>query len=119
MKKRLRKKKHLGEFAVRGVSLRVRFASDFDEAAFDGFIDDFIDWIEAKGFLFGGGGSHQSGWDGVIDPGPRLLGIPPDTLEALEAWLGAREQVSGFEISEPWDLWHGRDPFDDGSPQGS
>ncbi len=114
MKKRLRKKKFLGEFAVRGVSLRVRFADGLDGAAFDKFIDDFIDWIEAKGLLFGGGGSHQSGWEGVIDPGPRLREIPQAALADLESWLGARELVSGFEISPPWDIWHGRDPFDAG-----
>jgi uncharacterized protein YggL (DUF469 family) len=112
MRKRLRKKKHLGEFAVRGVSLRVRFDDGFDDAGFESFIDDFIDWIEAKGLQFGGGGSHQSGFEGTIDPSPQSREILPSTLLDLEAWLGAREQVCGFEISPPWDLWHGRDPFD-------
>ena len=115
MKKRLRKKKHLGEFAVRGVSLRVSFADGLNADAFDRFIDDFIGWIEAKGLLFGGGGSHQSGWEGVIDPSSKALEVPPDILLDLQSWLGGREQVSGFEISPPWDLWHGRDPFDSGT----
>ena len=112
MKKRLRKKKHLGEFAVRGVSLRVRFVDGFDEAAFDRFIDDFIDWIETKDLQFGGGGSYQSAWEGVIDPSPQWLKIPSDVIADLESWLRASGQVSGFEISPLWDLYYGRDPFD-------
>ena len=112
MKKRLRKKKHLGEFAVLGVSLNVHFIEGFDETAFQQFIDDFIDWIEAKDLQFGGGGSRNTEWSGVIDPGTQLRQIPSDALADLESWLRAREQVSDFKISPPWDLYHGRDPFD-------
>jgi uncharacterized protein YggL (DUF469 family) len=54
MKKRLRKKKRVGEFKVYGVPIAVKLAAGTD---FDSFLDAFIlDAIESNGcYVFGGG----------------------------------------------------------------
>lgn len=113
MKKRLRKKLHLREFAVHGVSLKVSFVSNLTEDAFGVFVDQFIEEaIESNGLLFGGGGSCAAGWNGGIDPGSGERTISLPLLDAVREWLAARADVLDFQISEPWDIWHGRNPFD-------
>lgn len=69
MKKRLRKKLRLREFAGHGVSLNVSFEGNLTNDAFGVFVDEFIEGaIKSNGLLFGGGGSCTAGWNGVIDP---------------------------------------------------
>ena len=112
MKKRLRKKLHKGEFAVFGVSLKVSFSLNLSEAVFDQFIDDFIEHaIEARGLSFGGGGSRDKGWAGVIQPRKFETIIREDDLVWLRAWLVKQAVVESFELSKPWDIWYGENPF--------
>jgi uncharacterized protein YggL (DUF469 family) len=54
MRKRLRKKKHVGEFQELGVELEMTLRAGVD---FDEFLDAFLcDAVEANGLAFGGGG---------------------------------------------------------------
>jgi uncharacterized protein YggL (DUF469 family) len=56
MRKRLRKKKHVGEFREYGVEFAATVKPGVD---FDAFCDDFIDeCIESRGLAFGGGGGE-------------------------------------------------------------
>lgn len=113
MKKRLRKKLRLREFSVHGVSLKLSLVANLTKEAFDVFVDEFIEEaIESNGLLFGGGGSCATGWNGVIDPGSGGNAISVPSLYAVREWLAARAEVRDFQISEPWDLWHGKNPFD-------
>jgi hypothetical protein len=115
MKKRLRKKRHMGEFAVYGVSIRVSLTPGIADDGFEAFIDAFLaEAIEANGLWFGGGGSPATDWSGVIDPGTSVRGIPAPVLDAVRSWMADRTEIVSVEISKPWDIWHGRDPFDDG-----
>ena len=60
MKKRLRRKKHVGEFRQTGFSVECRLRPGLSPGEFDQFMDDFIDHcVEAHGLLFGGGGSPE------------------------------------------------------------
>lgn len=112
MKKRLRKKRHLKEFAVRGVSLKSTFTSDITEEAFSAFIDDFIsEGIEKLHLQFGGGGARDEGWNGVLEPEPPQRAIPAEKLEAIRQWLASRKELASYELSDPWDIWYGRDPY--------
>lgn len=56
MKKRLRKKKHKGEFAVFGRQIVVRRSSSNDPQA---FLDRFIEIVEANGCVCGGSSSPE------------------------------------------------------------
>lgn len=113
MKKRLRRKLHQGEFATHGVSLRVSFACRLEATDFDRFTDDFIAYaIEARGLWFGGGGHPAKGWNGVIEPRTGDTAIGDEDLQHVRAWLRERSEVSSLEISGPFDLWNGEDPFE-------
>jgi uncharacterized protein YggL (DUF469 family) len=103
MKKRLRKKKHLGEFAGWGRELIIErnTAEGFDE-----FMDSFItDAIEANGCYCGGGGKDDH-LEFVIELG-RLCDHPDERMERIKQWLDARPDVQSCKVGDLFDLWHG------------
>jgi uncharacterized protein YggL (DUF469 family) len=105
MKKRLRKKKHLGEFVEWGVPVVIVRKQRDD---FDRFLDDFIQQaIEGNGCYFGGGGKEDR-LEGVIELGKTCDG-PQERLKEIMSWLEAREDVRNYVIGKVVDLWHG--PF--------
>jgi uncharacterized protein YggL (DUF469 family) len=102
MKKRLRKKKHRGEFSEWGRQLVItRNRKD----QFDEFIDAFIDIIEANDCYCGGGGKEDS-LDVIVE-----LGVPADDRDArmksIESWLKSRPDVQSWRVGEEFDLWYG------------
>lgn len=103
MKKRLRKKKHYGEFTEWGRQLIVT-RNQKDE--FDEFLEDFIvQAIEAAGCYCGGGGSNDR-LDVVVELG-RRSGDPDARLKKITAWLDARPDVQRWRVGEEFDVWHG------------
>ena len=111
MKRRLRKKRNAGEFAIMGVSLRFKLSADSSGDALNQCIDEFIDGpIESQSLQFGGGGADE--WSGVVEPGDPARSIPDAALDELQRWLSERPEVVSFEVSEAWDLNHGVNPFE-------
>ncbi len=102
MKKRLRKKRHLGEFIEWGRQIIVtRSARD----GFDEFMDSFVvEAIEANGCYCGGGGNGDT-LDMVIELG-RRSDDPDMRLNKITAWLDARSDVQSYKVSEEFDVWH-------------
>lgn len=103
MKKRLRKKKHVGEFTVFGVPLAIRLVEGTD---FVSFLDQFLEEaIEANGCYLGGGGKKDR-LSGIIE-----LGVKMDQLEQRLAkvshWLDGNANVENHLIGEIDDLWYG------------
>ena len=103
MKKRLRKKRHCGEFAEWGRQLVItRNRKD----GFAEFLDAFIEEaIEASGCYCGGGGKEDK-LDVIVELGPRSA-EPDAKLGRIIAWLEARGDVDGYTIGEEFDIWHG------------
>jgi len=103
MKKRLRKKKHHGEFTEWGRQLIVtRNRKD----KFDEFLDDFIvQAIEAAGCYCGGGGSDD-GLDVIVELGCRS-DDPDARLKKITAWLDERLDVESWRVGEEFNVWHG------------
>jgi len=103
MKKRLRKKQHLGEFTEWGRQLViVRNRKD----GFDEFLDAFIEEaIELNGCYCGGGGKEDK-LDVVVELGPRS-DDPDDKLNKITAWVDARPDVERWKVGEEFDIWHG------------
>lgn len=60
MRRRLRKKKRLGEFVELGFLVRVEFVPAVDDPGFDAYLDRWIDAVEARRLLVGGGGSRKA-----------------------------------------------------------
>lgn len=103
MNKRLRKKKHIGEFTECGRQLVImRNRKD----GFDEFLDAFIEKaIEANGCYCGGGGKEDK-LDVIVELG-RRLDDPAARMKAITAWLDARPDVQRWVTGEEFDLWHG------------
>jgi uncharacterized protein len=103
MRKRLRKKKHVGEFAEWGRQI-VIFRDCKD--GLDEFLDAFIDEaIEANGCYCGGGGNAEK-LSFVIELG-RRSDNPDARFKKIGEWLGTRTDVQSWKAGEETDLWHG------------
>ena len=102
MKKRMRKKKHVGEFTEWGRQILVyRNCSD----NFDKFLDAFIEEaVEANDCRCGGGGSENM-LDIVVELG--LQERCEERLQRIISWLQSRTDVESWKIGEKFDLWHG------------
>jgi len=105
-KKRLRKKKHTGEFAEWGRQLVIlRNKKD----GFDDFFDAFIEEaIESNGCFCGGGGKEDI-LDVVVELGPRS-GDTDAKMMKVTAWLDAREDVKRWRIGPEFDVWYSERP---------
>lgn len=113
MRKRLRKKRHLGEFRQFGFSLNCRLREGISILEFNQFADDFItDAIEARNLNFGGGGSPSHGWSGVVCREHSSDSPRDEDRIALQNWLDRQGVVESVSVSEFWDVWHGHNPFD-------
>ena len=103
MNKRLRKKKHCGEFTEWGRQLVItRNRKD----GFDDFLDAFIlEAIEANGCYCGGGGCEDK-LDVVVELGCRVNDLNLK-MQKITAWIDGRSDVQDYKIGELFDIWHG------------
>jgi uncharacterized protein len=103
MKKRLRKKKHRGEFTEWGRQVVItRNQKDGFDEFFDGFIEEAI---EANGCYCGGGGKEDK-LDVVVELGRRSDDLSA-RLKRITAWLNARPDVENWRVGDEFDIWHG------------
>ena len=105
LKRRLRKKKHLGEFQELGFKISVNFKKDFDEFEFDKFTDDFIDEIERNKLQFSGGGDCKR-WQGFLTSPERFASPSADDKEKINAWLENHSEVKDCKVGEFLDAWN-------------
>lgn len=102
MKKRLRKKKHRGEFAEWGRQIVIMRKQ---KVGFDEFLDAFIEEaIELNGYYCGDSDGNKL--DVIVELGRRSVD-PVDRLKRITAWLDARPDVQNWRVGEEFDLWHG------------
>ena len=107
MNKRLRKKKHQGEFSEWGCQLVIT-RNRKDE--FDEFLYSFVEEaIEANNCFCGGGGKDDE-LDVIVELG-RMADNPDGKLDKVTGWLDQRMDVVSYKTGEMFDLWHG--DFDD------
>ena len=103
MRRRLRKKRRLGEFTEYGFSLQFTISPSHSTVDRNVLIDEFIDEIERLGLNFGGGGSDE--WYGFI----ALTGRGSATKEhrsAIVAWCNAHPDIQNPIAGELVDAWH-------------
>jgi len=119
MKKRLRKKKHRGEFRELGFEVEFTFevgsTVDDENEVLYGFIDHAI---EDNELLFGGGG--QGGrWSGIAyAEGPPGAKTTPDQRTAVLTWLKVHPRIITAKASDIFDLWYDDLPSDRGANWG-
>ena len=100
MRKRLRKKRRLGEFREYGFEVRfdITGASAWNDV-FDAFI---VEAIEGNGLQFGG-----SPRGGFVAAEGRRASATEAHRRAVRAWLERRPDVANIAIGELRDVWHG------------
>jgi len=103
MKKRLRKKKHVGEFTEWGRQLVIMRNR---REGFDAFLDAFIEEaVESNGCYCGGGGKEDK-LDVVVELS-RRSDAPDARVNRITAWLESRSDVETWRLGEEFDVWHG------------
>jgi hypothetical protein len=113
MRKRLRKKKHVGEFRQYGFSIACRLREAVTAEEFDSFMDRFLaEAIEARGLAFTGGGSPKHNWNGVVCRDHRYDSTTESDRAAVEDWLRASGVVHELMISPMRDVGYGPDPYE-------
>jgi uncharacterized protein YggL (DUF469 family) len=108
MRKRLRKKRHLGEFAEHAFDVWCTLETGLTEAATDAFVDRFLSQaIESQGLSCGGGG-RDAKWHFCVGRAGR--GSPTAMQRvAVGMWLSEQPEVASHGLGELFDAWHGRD----------
>ena len=105
MKKRLRKKYHVGEFVQYGFEVEIHLKENTDENEREEVMWAFIiEAIEPNHLLAGGGGSNPMSFFVVAD------GYKSATIEhinKLKEWLSKQEQIESFSFGPLKDAWHG------------
>ncbi|WP_419779310.1 50S ribosome-binding protein YggL [Maridesulfovibrio sp.] len=107
MKKRLRKKKRVGEFREYGFWVGVRLAKQLDTDAVDNFMDSFIEEaIEENGLgILGGGKGHEFGWAVVAFKSRESASEVQ--IEAVKQWLVNCSEVAEYAVSQLIDTRYG------------
>ena len=113
MNKRLRKKKHRGEYRQFGFAVVCQFRDQLSHEDFDRFLDDFISQIENLSLATGGGGSPELGLNFVVQREHRFASTDEADRVAVLNWLQAHPEVVDPRVSDFFDLWYGKDPFDE------
>jgi len=104
VRKRLRKKRHQGEFQEMGFEVQFRVAADLSEAAFDALIDAFLEQaIEAQGLLFGGGGRRK--WRGFVTL-ERRGSATDDHRQFLQRWFESQPHIVEVQVGLLVDAWY-------------
>jgi uncharacterized protein YggL (DUF469 family) len=105
VKKRLRKKLHVGAFQELGFEVHFRVADNLSYDAFDAVVDAFISQaIEAYGLLCGGGGQNPE-WSVFVTREGRGSATE-EHRQAIERWLATRPEVNTVQIGPLVDAWH-------------
>jgi uncharacterized protein YggL (DUF469 family) len=108
MKKRLRKKRHLGEFREDGFSVSFHLAGDAlsQDEQLD-FLDSIItEAIEPNGLDCGGGGGNGSEWYFFITRSGRGSTMEADRTAVLK-WLEGQAIVRDISVGPLVDAWWG------------
>ena len=107
MRKRLRKKRRLGEFREFGFRVRIVTAAGLTEAErnmllWDGWV---LGFVEGSGLQFGGGGLRD--WDGYVTSDAHRGSATEHHRRAAAAWLASQAGVARYEVFPLTDAWHG------------
>lgn len=99
MRRRLRKKLRVGEFEQWLMAVVIHFRDELAEtAAFDRWLDSFIDLLEARGLSFGGGGKHPL-WSGAIDASAAgRIRVTLDDYEYVSQFLEHSDAILGYRL---------------------
>ena len=107
MKRRLRKKKRIGEFKELGFEVLADLRDGLLPNELDAFLDRWINAVEARQLAFGGGGGgHDGKFEGFVARAGR--GSASDEDRAMfAAFLESDAAVIRHEVRKLRDAWYG------------
>lgn len=105
LKRRLRKKFHLGEFQEFGFEVSVYFKKGTGEIQFDKFCHDFVGEIERNGLVCGGGGDYN-GWQIFVTSERKFASPTSGDKESIRSWLENYSEVENCEVGDFLDAWN-------------
>jgi uncharacterized protein len=104
MKRRLRKKHHVGEFVQLGFEVSFKGTSTLSEQEQAGLLWDFVEQaIEGNDLEAGGGGSNEMCL--YVTSAKRNRSATADQCEMVHKWLATDKRIASFEIGELTDAW--------------
>lgn len=106
MRKRVRKKRRLGEFTEYGLLVGVSPVASLGSADREALLDQFIEEAIEKNDLSCGGGGGPT-WEFFVTSNARRASVTEPQRRSLEAWLDSNAAVGTFTLSAPIDAWHG------------
>lgn len=104
MKKRVRKKLHLREFAEYGVELELKVTRDMDKDEFERFFDSLIDYVEYNGLFCGGSANLSTKEISLFIEVSKDINKAGEFQAALERWLEDKGFSDGYKtaINDAW-----------------
>jgi hypothetical protein len=106
-KKRLRKKRCIGEFREMGFRVRFRFAEACPEAERNSLLDDFVlHAVKANRMMFAGAASSDR-WEGFLVLDARRGSVTEKQRAEVEAWFRGKGQLEEVEVGPLIDAWYG------------
>lgn len=104
LKRRLRKKFHIGEFQELGFEIYVESKSNLSETDFDKFYDEFIEKIEENKLSFGGGGPKV--WQGFVTSPIKHQSPTDQQRENIKNFLESLPDIAKCEVGKLKDAWY-------------
>jgi uncharacterized protein YggL (DUF469 family) len=107
MRKRLRKKKRIGEFQEFGFKAGFRFSRQLSQRARNDLLDRFIKYaIEENGLQYGGGGDGNE-WNGFVALNKSRGSTQERHRQAVEKWFIHEAEVKEYYLTDMIDAWYG------------
>ncbi|RTE66705.1 DUF469 family protein [Amphritea opalescens] len=100
--RRLRKKLHLGEFAVNLFEIHVKLSTS-NESDLDAFIASFVNQLEKQGLTYFGY-SDPDGIQGHVLSQQRYESPSESQRQELSDWCGAYSTIESYEVGELIDI---------------
>ena len=108
MRKRLRKKLRLREFAEFGFELRVWPRAPLQDPGHDVLFEALIDYAESVRLCVGGGANREF-ITVFVSGASRARKVTEADRDAFLAWLNRRDDIDTFRVGRLVDAWYG--PF--------
>lgn len=105
LKRRLRKKYHLGEFQELGFEIRVEFEPNLSRTEFDKLYDEFIEKIEENNLAFGGGGGPEI-WQGFVSGFENYQFPTNEQRDTIKNYLESLPDIAKCEVGNLKDAWY-------------
>jgi uncharacterized protein len=105
MKKRIRKKKRVGEFKELGFEVSATLRPGISDAELQGFVGRLLDFIEVRGLAFGGGAGFEGRLSGFVTRAGRGSTTEEDR-QALATFLTGDAVINQQETGSLEDAWH-------------